>query len=272
MTEEYEMSQRHACETVVLHRSSCRYQAVPDTNGELRQRLLELASQRPRWGQRRLQVLLRRQGYLVNHKKTERLYRELNLSLRVRKRAKRASVLRVPAARPMVPNERWSMDFVSDQLLGGQRLKCLTVVDDFTHQSPGLLVARCITGDTVADFFNQLSKRHSLPKVIVCDNGPEFTSVAMDQWAFRYQIKLSFIQPGKPVQNCFVESFNGKFRDECLNLNIFYDLDDAKRKIETWRVDYNEYRPHHSHKQQTPLEFIRNYENQLTKNQETVRL
>jgi putative transposase len=272
MNEQYHMSQRHACETVVLHRSTCRYQTAPDKNGPIRQRLLELAGQRPRWGQRRLQVLLRREGFQVNHKRTERLYRELRLSLRIRKRTKRASVLRVPAPRPSGPNERWSIDFICDQLVSGQRIKCLTIVDDFTHQSPGLLVGRMITGDMVADFFDQLSRRYSLPKVIVCDNGPEFAGVALDKWADRNGVKLSFIEPGKPVQNCFVESFNGKFRDECLNLNIFYDLDDAKRKIETWRIDYNEYRPHHSHKQQTPMEFIKNYENQLTKNQETVRL
>jgi len=272
MTEEYQMSQRHACETVVLHRSSCRYRAVPDANGELRQKLLELAAQRPRWGQRRLQVLLRRQGHMVNHKRTERLYRELNLSLRLRKRAKRASAIRVPAERPSAPNQRWSMDFVCDQLIGSQRLKCLTVVDDFTRESPGMLVGRCITGQMVADFFDQLSLTRTLPEVIVCDNGPEFTSVALDQWADRKQIKLSFIQPGKPVQNCFVESFNGKFRDECLSSSIFYDLDDAQAKIETWRIDYNETRPHSSLRQKTPLEYAKLYENLLTKNTETVRL
>lgn len=272
MTEEYEMTQRHACTVAVVHRSTCRYQAAPDTDGELRQKLKELASQRPRWGQKRLQVLLRRQGYTVNHKKTERLYRELNLSLRLRRRSKRASVLRIPAELPTAPNQRWSMDFVCDQLIGGQRLKCLTVVDDFTRESPGILVGRCITGDMVADFFNGLSEQRSLPAVIVCDNGPEFTSVALDQWAFRNQIKLSFIQPGKPVQNCFVESFNGKFRDECLGHQIFYDLADARQKIESWRIDYNENRPHSSLKQRTPLEYAKMYENLLTKNQETVRL
>lgn len=272
MTESYRMSERHACTVAIVHRSTCRYQPTPDTDGELRQKLKELAAQRPRWGQKRLQVLLRRQGCMVNHKRTERLYRELNLSLRLRRRTKRASVLRIPAELPIAPNQRWSMDFVCDQLLGGQRLKCLTVVDDFTRESPGILVGRCITGDMVAEFFNQLTDQRSLPQVLVCDNGPEFTSVALDQWAFRNQIKLSFIQPGKPVQNCFVESFNGKFRDECLDHQIFYDLADARSKIETWRIDYNENRPHSSLNQRTPLEYAKIYENLLTKNQETMRL
>jgi putative transposase len=272
MTEQYQMSERRGCQAAVINRSTCRYQPVPDNNEQLRQQLKQLAALRPRWGQKRLQVLLRRQGFRVNHKRTERLYRELNLSLRLRRRTKRASAIRVPAELPTGPNQRWSMDFVCDQLIGGQRLKCLTVVDDFTRESPGILVGRCITGEMVAGFFDPLTGQRSLPKVIVCDNGPEFTSVALDQWAFRNQIKLSFIQPGKPVQNCFVESFNGKFRDECLSSSIFYDLDDAQAKIETWRNDYNETRPHSSLKQRTPLEYAKMYENLLTKNQETMRL
>jgi len=217
-------------------------------------------------------VLVRRQGYVVNHKRTERLYRELGLSLRLRKRSKRASTVRVPAAVPTGPSQRWSMDFVSDQLVAGPRLKCLTIVDDFTKESPGILVQRSITGQTVAHFFDHLAERYSLPDVIVCDNGPEFTSLALDRWADRHQVKLSFIQPGKPQQNGFVESFNGKFRDECLNEELFYDLIDVQTKIEAWRIDYNENRPHRSLNQRTPAEFARNYENRLTETLETVRL
>lgn len=266
------MSQRHACGVVRLHRSSCRYESKPDGNDELRELLKTLAAARPRWGQERLHVLIRRQGYEVNHKRTERLYRQLGLSLRLRKRSKRASGLRLPAAIPSCPNQRWSMDFVSDQLVTGQRLKCLTVVDDYSRESPGILVARSISGQVVADFFDHLAETHSLPEVLVCDNGPEFTSMALDKWADCHHIKLSFIQPGKPQQNCFAESFNGKFRDECLNEELFYDLADAKNKIEDWRVDYNENRPHRSLNQRTPAEFINIYKNQLTENCETVRL
>jgi putative transposase len=278
LTDEYEMSQRHACGVVDLQRSSCRYQARPDGNDELREILKGLAAARPRWGQERLHVLLRRHGYLVNHKRTERLYRELGLSLRLRKRSKRASIVRVPAAMPTGPNQRWSMDFVSDQLVTGQRLKCLTVVDDYTRESPGILVGRSITGESVATFFDQLAVERQLPETIVCDNGPEFIGTVLDKWAYRRQIKLSFIQPGKPVQNAFIESFNGKFRDECLNESLFYDLNDAQMKIEDWRIDYNENRPHSSLDQQTPLEFIKRYRNMLsnesveTNKLETVRL
>ncbi len=266
------MSQRHACGVVELHRSSCRYQVRPDGNDELREILKGLAAARPRWGQERLHVLLRRQGYMVNHKRTERLYRELGLSLRLRKRSKRASIVRVPAAMPTGPNQRWSMDFVSDQLVTGQRLKCLTIVDDFARESPGILVDRFITGESVAEFFDQLADVRELPETIVCDNGPEFTGSVLDRWADRRYVKLSFIQPGKPVQNAFIESFNGKFRDECLNEQLFYDLNDARIKIEAWRTDYNEYRPHRSLNQQTPLEFAKRYENLLTNKLETVRL
>jgi putative transposase len=272
LTDEYEMSQRHACGMVDLQRSSCRYQAIPDGNDELREILKGLAAARPRWGQERLHVLLRRQGYLVNHKRTERLYRELGLSLRLRKRSKRASVVRIAAAMPTGPNQRWSMDFVSDQLVTGQRLKCLTVVDDYTRESPGILVDRSITGESVATFFDQLAVERQLPETIVCDNGPEFTGTVLDKWAYRRQIKLSFIQPGKPVQNAFVESFNGKFRDECLNENLFHDLADARIKTEDWRTDYNEYRPHSSLNHQTPIEFVESYEKSLTNKLETVRL
>jgi putative transposase len=272
MASQYEMSERHACTVVQLHRSSCRYESKPDGNDELRDMLKALAAARPRWGQERLHVLVRRQGYMVNHKRTERLYRELGLSLRLRKRSKRASTVRVPAAIPMGPNQRWSIDFVSDQLVTGQRLKCLTVVDDFTRESLGILVARSISGQLVGDFFDHLAATRPLPKVIVCDNGPEFTCVALDRWADRNQVKLSFIQPGKPQQNAFIESFNGKLRVECLNEQLFYDLADARAKIESWRIDYNENRPHRSLNQMTPVEFAKYYENELTKNRETVRL
>lgn len=272
MISQYEMSQRHACGVVQWHRSSCRYQAKPDGNDDLRDILKALAAARPRWGQERLHVLVRRQGYMVNHKRTERLYRELGLSLRLRRRSKRASTVRVPAALPVGPNQRWSMDFVSDQLVTGQRLKCLTVVDDFTRESLGILVARSISGQLVADFFDHLAVTRSLPEVIVCDNGPEFTCVALDQWADRHQIKLSFIQPGKPQQNAFIESFNGKLRVECLNEQLFYDLADARTKIEAWRIDYNENRPHRSLGQLTPAEYAKNYENLLTEKLETMRL
>lgn len=266
------MSQRHSCGVLVLHRSSCRYRPKPDGDGELRTLLTALAEARPRWGQDRLQVLLRRQGYVVNHKRTERVYRELGLSLRLRKRSKRASTIRVPAVLPDRPNQRWSMDFVADQLDTGRRLRCFTLVDDYSKECPGILASRSIGGQRIADYLDQLACTRPLPEVIVCDNGPEFTSLAMDRWADRHGIKLSFIQAGKPQQNGFIESFNGKFREECLNQHLFRDMADAQTKIEAWRIDYNEHRPHRSLGQRTPAEFIRDYENRLTEKLETVRL
>lgn len=266
------MSQRHSCGVMVLHRSSCRYRRKPDGDSELRTLLSALAEARPRWGQDRLQVLLRRQGYVVNHKRTERLYRSLGLSLRLRKRSKRASTIRVPAVLPDRPNQRWSMDFVADQLDTGRRLRCFTLVDDYSKECPGILASRSIGGQRIADYLDQLACTRPLPEVIVCDNGPEFTSLAMDRWADRHGIKLSFIQPGKPQQNGFIESFNGKFREECLNQHLFRDMADAQTKIEAWRIDYNEHRPHRSLDQRTPAEFIRDYENRLTEKLETVRL
>ncbi len=268
----YDLSQRQACRVIPLKRSSCRYEAKPDGNDHLRELLQAFAAARPRWGQDRLHVLVRRQGYLVNHKRTERLYRQLGLSLRLRKRAKRGSGLRLSSVVPERPNQRWSIDFVSDELVTGQKLKCLTVVDDFTKESPGILVARSITGEGVAAFFEQLAATRPLPEVMVCDNGPEFTSAAVDQWAHRRNIKLSFIAPGKPQQNGFVESFNGKFRDECLNEQLFFTLADAQDKIEHWRLDYNTVRPHRTLHQRTPLEYLQEYENRLTPKQETMRL
>jgi len=266
------MSERHACEVVRLHRSSYRYAVQPDGNDELRELLKALAVARPRWGQERLQVLIRRQGYLVNHKRTERLYRELGLSLPLQKRSKRASAVRVPAALPTGPHQRWSMDFVSDQLVTGQRLKCLTIVDDFTKESPGILASRSISGQGVADFLDYLAEIGPLPDTIVCDNGPEFTSMALDRWADGCHLKLWFIQPGKPQQNAFIESFKGKFRDECLNDHLFYDVADAQTKIEAWRIDYNENRPHRSLNQRTPAEFAKSFETLLTENPELMRL
>jgi putative transposase len=164
------------------------------------------------------------------------------------------------------------MDFVADQLDTGRRLRCFTLVDDYSKECPGILASRSIGGQRIADYLDQLACTRPLPEVIVCDNGPEFTSLAMDRWADRHGIKLSFIQPGKPQQNGFIESFNGKFREECLNQHLFRDMADAQTKIEAWRIDYNEHRPHRSLGQRTPAEFIRDYENRLTEKLETVRL
>jgi putative transposase len=240
-----------------LDRSSFRYQPKPDKNAALRVRLRELAEQRRKFGSPRLLVLLQREGHQINHKRVERLYREEGLSLRSKKRKKRISHLRVVLDRPEQANQHWSMDFVSDSLWNGRRFRVLTIVDDLTRECPALEVDHSLPGLRVVRVLDRLAATRGLPRIITVDNGPEFISKAMDAWAYQNKVKLRFIQPGKPVQNAYVESFNGKLRDECLNENVFIDLLDAKRKIEDWRQDYNTSRPHSSLNNLTPEEFAR---------------
>jgi len=218
--------------------------------------LQTLAVLRPRWGYRRLHLLLRREGYVVNRKLVQRLYREEGLSVRRRKR-KRVAVARSPILAPAGPNERWSMDFVSDALGDGRKFRALTIVDDFTRESPAIEVEFSLTGERVARVLERLAATRGLPTTIVCDNGPEFQSLALDQWAHRRCVALHFIEPGRPVQNAFAESFNGRLRDECLNESWFVSLPDAQRTIEAWRIDYNEVRPHSGLANRTPAAFAK---------------
>lgn len=271
LQERHGYSQRRACGLVALGRSTCQYERRPDRNGEIREALRVAASERPRWGQDRLHVLLWRRGYRINHKRTERLYRELKLSLRLRKRRKRASGVRVMTDVPTQANRRWSMDFVMDQLATGRRLKCMTLVDDFTRECLAIAVDVSMTSEGVIRVLEAVALDRPLPEAIVCDNGPEFASTTLDRWAYEHGVRLAFIQPGKPAQNPYVESFNGKFRDECLNENLFFDLRDARTKIETWRRDYNHVRPHKSLRQETPVAFAHNHERARSQ-AETMRL
>jgi len=222
----------------------------------LRERLKELAIERRRYGSPRLTVLLRREGFTDNHKRIERIYQEEGLQVlkRRRKRTCRSTRIRKIDV-PTRPNERWSMDFVQDGLAGGRRLRCLTILDDFTRECVHIEVAPSISGERVARALNYLAWSRGLPEEIVVDNGPEFTSLTMDQWAHRNNVSLHFIDPGKPNQNAFIESFNRSFRDECLNENWFINLLDARTKIEDWRLEYNTFRPHSSLGDQTPEEF-----------------
>ena len=255
LQEHHRLSERRACKIVGLCRSSCRYQAKPSNDAEIRSRLRQLAEQRRKFGAPRLHTLLRREGYLINHKRTERLYSEEGLSLRRKKRRKRGSHLRVVLAGPGRVNQHWSMDFVADSLFNGRRLRILTVVDDFSKECPVLEVDHSLTGKRVTRVLERIALIRGLPDVITVDNGPEFISKALDAWAYANGVKLNFIQPGKPTQNCYIESFNGKFRDECLDEHVFVSLHDAQQKIETWRLDYNSFRPHKSLRQLTPEEF-----------------
>ena len=263
LQDHHQFSERRACKIVGLCRSSCRYQAKPNNDAEIRARLRQLAEQRRKYGAPRLHTLLRREGHLINHKRTERLYREEGLSLRRKKRRKRGSHLRVVLAGPERINQHWSMDFVTDSLFNGRRLRVLTVVDDFSKECPVLEVDHSLTGKRVTRVLERVALTRGLPEVITVDNGPEFISKALDAWAYANGVKLNFIQPGKPTQNCYIESFNGKFRDECLNEHVFVSLQDAQQKIEAWRLDYNTHRPHRSLKQLTPEEFAARCQRQL---------
>ena len=207
-----------------------------------------------------LHTLLRREGHLINHKRTERLYREEGLSLRLKKRKKRVSHLRVVMDRPIRINQHWSMDFVSDSLYNSRRFRVLTVVDDFSRECPALEVDHSLTGKRVTRVLERIAMTRGLPEAITVDNGPEFISKALDLWAYQNNVKLRFIEPGKPTQNAYIESFNGKFRNECLNDNVFVSLHSAQKIIETWRLDYNSERPHSSLNGMAPTEFARTFE------------
>jgi putative transposase len=255
MQQAYRKSERRACRLLGLSRSSCRYQPQRRDEGVLGQRLKELAAERRRFGYRRLGVLLRREGWAVNWKRVYRVYRQEHLQVGQRPRKRAVSLRRLPLALPSGPNERWSMDFMLDSLATGRRFRTLNVVDDYTRECLRIEVDTSLGGERVARVLEELSRHRGGPQVIVVDHGPEFTSQVLDRWAYRRGVKLHFIAPGKPAQNAYVESFNGKFRDECLNEHWFGDLEEAREKIETWRQDYNQQRPHSALGYRTPEEF-----------------
>lgn len=237
-----------------LSRSVLHYQPVA-ANVCLQERLVELAGERRRFGYRRLHILLGREGWRVNHKRIYRLYRHAGLAVRRRRRRERVAVERVPLQMPSGPNHTWSMDFVFDALANGRAIKCLTVVDDCTKEAVEIAVDHTINGQNVAEILDAVCRFRGYPIAIRTDQGPEFTSRALGQWADANGVKLVLTQPGKPTQNAFVESFNGRFRDECLNENWFVSLPHAKAVIAQWRKDYNEVRPHSSLPKCTPAEF-----------------
>ncbi len=251
---EYGMSERHACRLLGLGRSTHRYRAgKAERDAGLRRRLKELAAKRMRFGYRRLTVMLVREGMAANHKRVYRLYREEGLAMRIRqrRRIRWSGVVTSPAATR--PNHRWSMDCVSS----GKVIRMLTIVDDCTRESPAIEVDTSMGGLRVRRVLDRIASERGLPEAIVVDNGPEFRGRALAAWSAERGVRLEFIQPGKPVQNAYVESFNGRLRDECLNANWFTSLSDARRKIETWRQDYNEQRPHSSLNYLPPAEFAR---------------
>ncbi|HGS5435946.1 TPA: IS3 family transposase [Vibrio parahaemolyticus] len=251
-----QLSERRACLLVGIQRASMRYQ--PQSNREddkLQARIKELALERRRFGYRRIHRLLRREGFDVNHKRVYRLYCELGLMVSKRRRRKSQYVEREPLLLPSVPNHTWSMDFVMDALSNGRRIKCLTIVDDYTKECLDIPVATGISGDEVVMTLESIAAFRGYPEAIRTDQGPEFTGKALDQWAYQHGVILKLIQAGKPTQNAYIESFNGKFRDECLNEHWFRDLSHARDLISLWRMDYNENRPHSALGYLTPSEF-----------------
>lgn len=247
MREDFELSERRACRVIQLNRSTCQYRLKRvEQDGPLRQRLRELAGEHVRWGCPLLHDRLRGEGWKINHKRTERLYREEGLGLRRRRRKKLPRALRLPLPAAERPNQRWSMDFIHDSLVTGRRFRALTIVDDFTRQSPAIRVDTCLGGAEVVQALQQIALFRKLPEVITVDNGPEFSGKSLHDWARRSGVRLNFIAPGKPMQNAYIESFNGRFREECLNEHWFVSINEARLLIEHWRKRYNQIRPHSS--------------------------
>ena len=244
-----------ACGLVGISRSLCRYRSRRPDSAPLRARIEEIAAVKRRYGYRRVYLRLRREGWEVNRKRVYRLYRDAGLAVRRRKRKRIGVFERKPLPKPSRANMSWSMDFVSDGLIGGRRLRCLTIVDDCTRECLAIEVDTSIPGLRVQMVLDRLADTRGLPKSITVDNGPEFYGQVLDQWAYQTGVQLSFIRPGKPNENAYIESFNGKFRDECLNEHWFLSLAHARSIIEAWRIEYNTERPHSSLGNQTPTEF-----------------
>ena len=249
------LSEHKACQLVNISSSVFRYKPKHRNDDEVRRRMRELAEQRKRFGSPRLHILLKREKLVVNHKRTERLYREEGLALRRKRRRKGAAGARVVLPFPQRTNERWSMDFVTDSIVTGRKFRALAIVDDYSRECPAIEVDTSLGGRRVVSVLEKLAEVRGLPEVITIDNGPEFAGRVLDEWAYRKGVKLSFIRPGKPIENAYIESFNGRFRDECLNTNWFMSLKHAREVIEEWRRDYNEVRPHSSLKGATPREY-----------------
>jgi putative transposase len=249
------LSERHACRLVQAHRSTVRYQSIKSKDPVLRQRIKELADRHRRFGHPRIHILLRREGFRANHKRTHRIYCEERLQVRKRKPKRRTAIARQPMVVPRTVNERWSMDFLHDQLSNGRRIRVLNVIDDYSRQCLASIVDTSISGARVARELDKLITWHGRPLHIVCDNGTEFTSMAMFDWSKRIGVGLQFIRPGKPNENAFVESFNGRQRDECMNESLFSTLGEARDIIEKWRHHYNQFRPHSALNWLAPNEF-----------------
>jgi len=260
LRDQYRPSERHACRVLRRVRGTYRYKSHQKAWTELRARIREIAQSRVRYGYRKILVLLRREGWQVGKHLVYRLYKEEGLALKKRPPKRRKAVKhREERFLAKGPNEAWSIDFVADQLQDGRRFRALTVVDVFTRESVAIEVGQSLRGEDVVRTLNRLKHEGRTPKLLFCDNGSEFSGQAMDLWAYHNGVKIDFSRPGKPTDNAFIESFNGIFRDECLNVHWFETPAEAKQLIEAWRQEYNESRPHRALKDRTPSEFASEY-------------
>ncbi len=252
----YGVPRRRACRLVRLHRSVFYYRSVKNPQLELRGRMRELARTRVRYGYRRLHVLLKREGWSLGRNLAYRLYCEEGLQLRSKlPRRRKMVVTRRERYVPRRVNQAWSMDFVSDQLVDGRRIRALTIMDVFSREAIAIEVGQRMRAENVVEVCNRLVARRGKPKRVFVDNGSEFSGRMFDLWAYHHGVRIEFSRPGKPTDNCFIETFNGSLRDECLNVHWFETLEEAKARIEAWRRDYNESRPHQALREQTPAEF-----------------
>jgi putative transposase len=251
----HDLSQRRAAGLIPVDRATLRYEPHRDPQDALRVRLRELAGSRVRYGYRRLTVMLKREGWNVNAKRIYRLYIEEGLIVRTQTRKQRAQRQRIALGQATTMNERWSMDFVAQRLADGRWIRVLTVVDQYTRECLTLHADTALSGEKVATALDRVVALRGTPRSITVDNGTEFASKAMDHWAYLNGVHLDFIRPGRPVENGYIESFNGRLRDECLNVEVFFSLADARRKLATWLHDYNHYRPHSALADRTPAEF-----------------
>jgi putative transposase len=238
-------------------RATYHYRSRRTGQAQLSERVKEIAATRVRYGYRRIHVLLRREGWVVNPKRVYRIYRELGLQLRNKTPKRRVKAkLREGRQAAVRANESWAMDFVHDQLATGRKLRVLTIVDTFSRFSPAIEPRFNFRGSDVVEVLERIGRQYGLPKAIRVDQGTEFVSRDLDLWAYQRDVTLDFSRPGKPTDNAFIESFNGKFRAECLNAHWFLSLDDARRKCEAWRRDYNEERPHSAIGNKTPIALV----------------
>jgi len=248
-------SERRACNVIGVSRATFRYESTQEEPVKLVARMKKLAEEKPRYGYRQLHRLLKREGVRVNHKKIYRLYKREGLGLRIKRRRRYAASPRQALTAAVHSNQRWGMDFVSDHTTTGRRFRILTIVDTFSRKSPGICTDTSITGERVTRVLDEIAEEHGLPEMITVDNGPEFISNALDHWAYQRGVKLHFNRPGKPIENAFIESFNGRFRDECLNANWFESIEHARQVITDWWHDYNHRRPHSALGGLTPMEY-----------------